>query len=428
MLEPSPQRAYRGLLALAFALSLVLLALGVERDWCLLHEDNGALHTTFALSHLHLGLGATRAHDVFFDPATGERHFYGHHPAAVGLLLALAFRFAGSAVPAVARGTVIVFQLGSLLLAASVLRRLLGRREAVAGAFVLAVLPMGAFFGRMVNYEPLCLFFVLLELLGYVLYREDPARETRALFLLGSGVFLGGLVDWGPLFFAAAIVVVDVAARRREEMRRTPAKAAAIALVSAAAAVAVDLAHLRWATGSLATLLDVSSRSLHGRPPTPVEFVASQVEFFRRYLTHAGLIASVAVLTALILSRKPFSRRLLESPDQALLRDVLAIVGGGAAAYVLAAPSWASIHPYWQFYFLPFVVLAIVLAGRSLWTPPNRWRRALCAIFVLEILGTSAYTLHLRHTRVGEYAVKKTAEIRAQNLPPPAGTPCGAGR
>ena len=37
-----------------------------------MHEDNGAVHTTLALSHLEAGLGTTRAHDVFLDPKIND--------------------------------------------------------------------------------------------------------------------------------------------------------------------------------------------------------------------------------------------------------------------------------------------------------------------------------------------------------------------
>ena len=84
-----------------------ILSIGLTRDWQLRHEDNGAMQTTLALSHLRLGLEQTRAHDVYFNPHTGVLTAYGHHPPATGLLLAGAFALTGSDSPAVARLTVI---------------------------------------------------------------------------------------------------------------------------------------------------------------------------------------------------------------------------------------------------------------------------------------------------------------------------------
>ena len=68
----------------------LLLSIGLTADWRLRHEDNGAMHTTLALSHQRLGLRETRAHDVFVDRFTGDRIVYGHHPPGPPLALAAA--------------------------------------------------------------------------------------------------------------------------------------------------------------------------------------------------------------------------------------------------------------------------------------------------------------------------------------------------
>ena len=51
--------------ALIFLLQLALLAIGITRDYRLKHEDNNALHATFARAHLQLGLGTTKAQNYF---------------------------------------------------------------------------------------------------------------------------------------------------------------------------------------------------------------------------------------------------------------------------------------------------------------------------------------------------------------------------
>jgi hypothetical protein len=54
-------RALSALLVLQFA----LLTIGITRDYQLKHEDNNALHATFARSHLRLGLDTTRGQNYF---------------------------------------------------------------------------------------------------------------------------------------------------------------------------------------------------------------------------------------------------------------------------------------------------------------------------------------------------------------------------
>ena len=109
-------------------------------------------------------------------------------------------------------------------------------------------------------------------------------------------------------------------------------------------------------------------------------------------------------------------------PDARRVKRLLVVTGAGALAYILAAPSWAQWHAYWQFYGLPFVVLCMVLVLRLLWQKVGESRhmifRTLLVMFVLEVGLTSAYMLHLRHTRIGDYAVRQTANLRATYLSP----------
>ncbi len=188
-----------GLLALY---TLALLSLDLTSDWRRLHEDNGAMHTTFALAHLHLGLGETRGHDVYYSPDTETAAPYGHHPPATALLLAAVFSITGSAAPAVTRLTIITFHLATLAMLIRLLC-LVSTRAALYGGFVLATLPMSWYFGRMVNYEPLALCAITLQLSGWVETRRTGSRW--GLILLAGGIVLGGLVDWPAFFFAAVI-------------------------------------------------------------------------------------------------------------------------------------------------------------------------------------------------------------------------------
>ena len=98
---PGPGPASRVPFGLAFfalvVYAAVILSIGTHADWRLLHEDNGAFQTSLALSHIRLGLARTRAHDVFFNPGTGEATLYGHHPPGTALILAAVFSATGSA-------------------------------------------------------------------------------------------------------------------------------------------------------------------------------------------------------------------------------------------------------------------------------------------------------------------------------------------
>jgi 4-amino-4-deoxy-L-arabinose transferase-like glycosyltransferase len=406
-----------GLLPCVYAFGL--LSIGLTRDWQLRHEDNGAMHTTLALSHQRLGLARTRAHDLFFDPHTGEGTPYGHHPPATALIVAAAFTLTGSDSPAVARLAVIVFHLGSVWLLTKILLEFFTPSRALLGGFVMATLPMSTYFGRMVNYEPLCLFAVLLQLYGYV---RQKLGDTRGLTWLAGGIVLGGLIDWPALFFAGALAVLEgIDLIRGRSTSRRP-----LIVISAAGAsvLAFDLAHIWYASPDG---LDALGRVVSSRGPfdpnlTVRRFVFGQLDTFRRYFTHVGLIAIVVAWVCLTRAGSPLAAGLFAVAHAEVLKRTIAAASLAAGAYVLAAPSWAMAHQYWQFYFLPAVVLSIV----TFWTYLERQVRArrgpllkaLQVVCVLDMLISSAYWLHFRHTRVEAYAVETTAMLRSRYLAP----------
>ena len=154
----------------------------------------------------------------------------------------------------------------------------------------------------------------------------------------------------------------------------------------------------------------------------PVAFVVGQLETARRYYTDAGLVSAIVVAAALLVFRWPPAAFLLGDAGDGLLHRLLAITGGAALAYVLAAPTWARIHAYWQFYALPFVVLAMLVVGRAL-LRLGRERgsllaRALLAIFVVDTVIGSASTLYFRHTTRSAHTMRQVAELRANAMVP----------
>lgn len=410
-------RARGGPLAAVLVVAAGLLAIGLTRDWRLLHEDNGAFQTTIALSHLKAGLATTRAHDVLTDRNTGERSVYGHHPPGLGLLLAGAFALAGSAQPAVARTTVILFHLGTLLVLHRTLLLLLGRAGALAGTFFLAVVPMAAYFGRMVNYEPVCLFAVSLQLLGWTAYAGAGGR--RWLAVLGLGIVLGALVDWPAFFFALALALVSLPGAIGGDRRARAALAVCVA--AGAGMAALDLLHLRWAAGgSLEALSSAVRQNVEagaGRESL-LDLLEMHFDSFRRYYTHAGTVACAAAALAAARPRGRLGAALLPHLDGALVRRFLLATGLAAGGYVAVAPSWSGVHPYWKFYFLPFAAAAVGLALVLLRRLGGRAPRVVLWVLSAELLLASAYQLRLRHTREGAYAIETTARIRAERLRP----------
>jgi hypothetical protein len=424
-----------------FALALALLTIGITRDWCLLHEDNGALHTTFARGHLDLGLARTFGQDVFYRPATGELLFYGHHPSGPSLALAAAFTLAGSDAPWVARSVAIAFHLTSLGIFVLLLRHHLAPSLALLGGVVFAILPMSAFFGRMVNYEALCLTGVLLQLYGYARWRSDlPGPRGFALLVLG--IVVSGLADWPAFFFAAALGGVELLRGLRGVrdggsglcgehgggngpcgehggVRRFVAIGVAASVVCA-----LDLLHLVVAMGSLQALGEVIGGHQESVTVTVGAFLEREATHGRRFFGRGAMLASGVLLVALLTARAPLGAELRRARHAEVLASWLGASFAAALAYALAAPSWAMVHAYWSFYFLPFVATAVVLAVAALVRrieAPGRARMIAAVALLalgLDVVLTSALTLAKRHRTPEDYAVRVTGELRTEYLPP----------
>lgn len=414
-----PDWLLRCLVVGLFLYAGALLSIGIDRDWRLRHEDNGATYSTLALSHLHLGLSETRGHDFFYNPHTGEKIAYGHHPPGLALVLAATFQLAGSAQPWVARSVPLLFHLGSLAVLLRLLSLLLDRQSVVFGGFVMATLPESAFYGRMVGYEPLGLFCVMLQLYAYSAYRVQG--HWWALWLLTLGVLLGGALDWAPLYFSLGLCLREWVGWLRGN------REARVWRVLAAAGLSItvlDLVHMAYAFGALHRLTTAVTENPYMSRQTfmqPLKFLLTQLEVHRRLFTHTSLVCCLVTLLALL---GPTRRVLTLQPP--LVRDVLGVCFAAGLAYLLSIAGYAMSHQYSQFYLLPAVLLSMSLVWQSLRArqarQPHRLVPCLMGLVLLEVGITSAIGLTYRHTHAEPYALRTTAQIRASYLPPPPPT------
>ena len=149
-------------------------------------------------------------------------------------------------------------------------------------------------------------------------------------------------------------------------------------------------------------------------------FVLNQIDTFPAAFTEIGLIAVFLAGACLARPHTRLSHRLFDGSHPEVLQRVVLAAGLAALGYVLAAPRWAMMHQYWQFYFIPAVVLSIVLLWRLLQRAvaenPSPLLRALRIVAVLDVLFASAYWLHPSHQGRGRHAT--TAAFRATYLAP----------
>ncbi len=407
--------ALRLAVALVFLLQLALLAIGITRDYRLKHEDNNALHATFARAHLQLGLGTTKGQNYFYSPARASGEFYANHPPGPGLALAAAYFVTGSDGPLVTRAAAILFHVLAAVLFLGLARRLFPLpRHALLATLLFVLLPESAFFGRMLNHEVLVLPAALLIVRGYWEHLDGGPHAGRWLAASAAGCVWAALAGWAGFFVMAACALHaawELAVRRNTRARRPLVLLAMLGALLFAA----DLAHLAWVQerglGHLrelaATRIGVAGeRGIAG-------WAARIVELHWRYF---GL-TSLAALG--VLAWRGFRAMRASGRNPALEVGLIWLAAG--AGYVVCFSLSAAAHDYWQFLLLPASAIGIVLVWERLTARmaqarrPAVWR-AVAAAAVVEILVTSGATLAQRHLSPEAYCIETVEALRRDML------------
>jgi len=411
----------RLLLAGFLTLATALLCVGLESDYRLKHEDNNALFATIARSHLELGLGATRGHDVLFNRGSNTGQFYAHHPPGAGLILAGVMSVTGRDDPLLVRGVAVAFHLVSLGLFYRILRRTLGESEALLGALLFAILPQAAFFGRMLNHEPMVLPALLLMVDRYLAFMERGGWRRLAGTTMAA--VWGALVAWLAFFVLAACSVHALLHLRWVRERARPALLTLV--VTGGALFALDLAHLGWVVGwDYGELIQVlTSRTGARGDVEPLRWLSHLADVHRRYFTATGLVALIW-LGSRVVRRSWEALRRGSEPDLEPAEQMAAIFLLAGLGYLLVFNAAAAKHHYWHFALLPADVIAMVLlwrrvlawarAGGSGW---RTWaRRAVPVLIAAEVLISSTTTLWKRHTTDEPYCLETVAAMRRDLL------------
>ncbi len=395
-------------------LLLVVYGVGLTRDltepWWGLQDWNGAFFSQLARNHLrypwslHHGMPVVAVGDTL--PTVGEYSIYATHPPGLVWLVAGAFAVFGES-EAVARLVPIVFSIGAFAMLLWVMRRGWGTFVAVVFGMIYALLPMGVYFGRMVDHEAICLACAVAVLFAYIRLPESSgSRESEekaatsssnaAIFglwaLLLTGLIAGIWVDWFGVLFGGVFCIYLLATDVRERSRRTRAMViCGVALV----ALASMLAFIVYAglEGRWSDLVAIFTSRAGEREDVTGGRGGGQ---WWRY-TIDNLTAPLLLLGLLGMPK------LLRGGSQA--GDGSALARWGVWLLAVSGTIWLAVfwrqflrHEYWMFYLGPIFALSAALAITAIWQTGVRHglkatRMAavvlLAATLVYEFKGTS---------------------------------------
>lgn len=365
----------------------------INRPWNGLHEWNGALYSLFARNllrypwELHHGMPLIAVGEAV--PAENERSIYPSHPAGLVWLVAASFRALGESEWS-ARLVPIAASLGSVVLLMFLVRRRWGDDVAIVCGLVYSIFPMTVYFGRMVNHEPLSLFFMLASMLAWDYWQTPCGPKSGSLcsIVLWAIALAGAAwVDWSGSLFAGlwGLYIVWLALERQISTAQAVTCASVIIVVVAGAVMHVVGVGFGGRWGDLAKIF--VSRASSAPDDWPDRAWSITLDNFTLPGLFLGVVGLVWIAFEIVARRKgerPFARF------------------GGFGVLVATGVLWLSLfwrqyqmHPYWAFFLGPFVALgcaaAIHIASGSI---PRVHRLAGGALRMLLIAIVAGFGIH----------------------------------
>ena len=135
----------------------------------------GGFQEIIAINHLKYGFFNTHFVSILGN-LHGQNIYHPNHPPLLQILLAISFKIFGIHEWS-ARLVPILFSLGGIILIYLIVQRIWDKKTALLASIFVAFMPMSAYFGRIVNFEAVALFFVLLVLYGYVNLIENDKKS-----------------------------------------------------------------------------------------------------------------------------------------------------------------------------------------------------------------------------------------------------------
>lgn len=181
----------------------------ITLPYCKIYE--AAIQENIARNHVVYGFGQTHFLSVY-SVVNGENIYHLSHQPLLQILIAISYMVFGIHEWS-ARLVPIFFSLGSIILVYAIADRVWHRRTALFAALFAAFIPMSAYFGRIVNFEPLVLFFVLLLSWAYLVWSDT--NNNKYYILAIAAVLLGGLTDWPFFLVLPFFLLISLITRKK---------------------------------------------------------------------------------------------------------------------------------------------------------------------------------------------------------------------
>jgi 4-amino-4-deoxy-L-arabinose transferase-like glycosyltransferase len=297
----------------------------------------------------------------------------------------------------VGRLTVIIFSLGSLFLIYSIAKKLIGEKYALISSFVYLFMPASTIFGKMIGQEPLVLFFSLLTVLMVLKYFDNKSKFYT--FLIIIAVLLGSLSDWAMTYFSLLISVYLFCKKEK--------RLAIIVFIASLVMGLLYLAYIYNITSGLSEMiwaLQVRSiGTLFEQSWWPLRWFSVIIVRFILYFN--PLFVGLGFYYLFKNIRFGFG----DKKEREFYHLLLVLFGFGLI-HVLLYPDGSFGHPYWMYYFIPFVTFSSAFMIGKIFKN-HKYLTATIVIFsILFIIPIQHWKLEQIKSNVWRYSLAQKAD------------------
>lgn len=332
--------------ALLFIPVIILLLIEINNPFLGPYGNNNSTYSLQAKNYIRFGYLKTN-----FAPLTNpgstfpnDPKYYINHPPLLQILLSISYRIFGLDNYWAGRFVPVIFTIISIFILSMIIEKLWGKLASYISILLSTVIPMVFIYGKLIQFEPITLTFVLLSVLLLIDYLKT---ENKIIFIiLLFTIVLGFLADWPMIYFSFLLAIIFI-----WEKGVTKVKKEVITLV----ALPIILSMLYFIYAFLLLKHEILiqaylNRSING-PPFNLQypFLSMSEVFLLRmliYFTPLGFISGI-ILTVKTLKEK------FELKHKIIVLFIIFPV-----LYVLLFPNGAWEHPYWLFYFIPIIIFS----------------------------------------------------------------------
>lgn len=326
--------------------------------------------------------------------------FYESHPQLIGPIFALWTRVMGYGEWSPRLLSLLLIALATLIFFMA-LRAIFGWRFASVFAAIFVSLPLIFIYGKMLNHEPLVLFFIAVSFWGFVKVIRGAKYD---LPLLTAGILGMGLSDWSGFVFGSLfmlLLILPPIGRARSARR---AGLCVLAVLALALALFFVQSYMQKASlgaappdfGAFMTRYTDLWRYRSGQETTiPWRiWLMKEFVFINRNYSLVLWIAGMAGLAAALVKKT----KILATPeDRAAVLFFLA-VAAGQLFYLVSLKQATFIHLYYQYFFsLPVAFGTALLLERAsrIARDTAARNRMLFTLAATVALASGAYSVHV---------------------------------